>query len=56
MTWVRFTDGFRYSDTRYTQYFSAGDHLNVPRKVADLAVYKGKAVKEVKKREKERED
>lgn len=56
MTWIRFIEGFRYSDTRYTEYFEKGDHVNRPRKVAELAVSKGKAVKEVKTLAQQRQD
>lgn len=56
MTWIRFTKDFRYSNVRYTEYFKAGDHKNVPRHVAELALSKGAGVKEVKAREKKRQD
>lgn len=56
MTWIRFTSDFRYSNTRYTEYFKEGDHVNRPRHVAEAAISKNAAVKEVKTRAKERQD
>lgn len=52
MTWVKFIRDHRYSDTRVTRYFKAGDHENLPRTMADSCERSGAGVKEVKKREK----
>lgn len=45
MTWVRFTRDYRYSNTRYTEYFDKGEVRNLPRHVAESIVKNDGAVK-----------
>lgn len=45
MTWIRFTRDYRYSNTRYTEYFEEGEVRNLPRHVADSIVNNDGAVK-----------
>lgn len=45
MTWVTFTRDYRYSTTRYTEYFKEGEARNLPRHVADSILKGGGAKK-----------
>lgn len=56
MTWIKFTAPYRYTNTRFTEYFEKGDHVNRPRHVAQAAVDDGAAIKEVPKGEKQGTD
>lgn len=56
MTWIRFNKDWAYRNTRYTEKFKAGDHVNRPRHVVEAAIAMGAGVKEVKKLEKQRTD
>lgn len=56
MTWIKFTRDYRYSSTRYTEYFKEGEARNLPRHVAESIISNGGAKKGGRPNAKQRAD